>query len=70
MILVIFCFALFSGRAGFHKKRTLAINHLMQRLETPLSTISVAAEALRNARVAHDMREIHYYQQVIKTPPA
>jgi hypothetical protein len=65
MILVIFCCALISGGTGFYRKRTNAINNLMQQLETPLSTVSVAAEALRHARVVRDLRKISYYQQVI-----
>lgn len=65
MILVIFGCAVISGRTGFYNEQTNAVNHLIQQLETPLSTVSVAAEALRNARVTHNPREITYYQQVI-----
>jgi hypothetical protein len=38
---------------------------MMQQLETPLSTVSVAAEVLRNVRVMHDLGKMNYYQQII-----
>ncbi|THU30743.1 hypothetical protein FAM09_29525 [Niastella caeni] len=49
----------------FYDRRAKVIKYMMQQLETPLSTISVAAEALRNARVMHDSGKTKYYQQVI-----
>jgi hypothetical protein len=42
-----------------------AIQNIMQQLEAPLSTVSVAADALRNARVMHDPGKVDYYQQII-----
>ena len=68
MIMAIFCYAFILGEWGqqlFYDKRTNALQNMMKQLETPLSTVSVAAEALRNARVMHDSRKINYYQQII-----
>jgi two-component system phosphate regulon sensor histidine kinase PhoR len=68
MIMAIFCYAFILGERRqqlFYDKRTTAIQNMMKQLETPLSTVSVAAEALRNARVMHDSRKINYYQQII-----
>lgn len=68
LLLVIFCSAFLLGDPNqelFYDRRTLLIRKMMQQLEVPLSTVSVAAEALRNARVANDSGKINYYQQVI-----
>jgi two-component system, OmpR family, phosphate regulon sensor histidine kinase PhoR len=68
MIMAIFCYAFIVGERRqqlFYDKRTNALRNMMKQLETPLSTVSVAAEALRNARVMHDSRKINYYQQII-----
>ncbi len=68
MVMAIFCYAFILGERRqqlFYDKRTTAIQNMMKQLETPLSTVSVAAEALRNARVMHDARKINYYQQII-----
>ena len=48
-----------------YDNRTLLVRTMMQQLEVPLSTMSVAAEALRNAKVMHDEVKINYYQQVL-----
>jgi two-component system phosphate regulon sensor histidine kinase PhoR len=66
--LAIFCCAVLFGEQRpqlFYDRRTKAIQAMMQQLETPLSTVAVAAEALRNASVMHDRRKTNYYQQVI-----
>jgi two-component system, OmpR family, phosphate regulon sensor histidine kinase PhoR len=68
MIMAIFCYAFILGERRqqlFYDSRTNALRNMMKQLETPLSTVSVAAEALRNARVMHDSRKINYYQQII-----
>jgi signal transduction histidine kinase len=68
MIMAIFCYAFILGERRqqlFYDKRTNALRNMMKQLETPLSTVSVAAEALRNARVMHDSGKINYYQQII-----
>ena len=64
----IFCCAVIFGERRqqlFYKHRTKAIQLMMQQLETPLSTVAVAAEALRNANVMRDPRKSNYYHQVI-----
>ena len=65
--LAIFCCAVLLGerRQLFYDQRKKAIQSMMQQLETPLSTVAVAAEALRNASVMRDPRKTNYYQQVI-----
>jgi signal transduction histidine kinase len=68
MVMAIFYYAFILGERRqqlFYDKRTNALRNMMKQLETPLSTVSVAAEALRNARVMHDSRKINYYQQII-----
>lgn len=68
MMLVIFCCVFILGERRqqlFYDNRTNAITNMMKQLETPLSTMSVAAEALRNTRVMHDSGRINYYQQII-----
>jgi hypothetical protein len=66
--LAIFCCAVLLGERRqqlFYEHRRKAIQSMMQQLETPLSTVAVAAEALRNASVMRDPRKTNYYQQVI-----
>jgi two-component system phosphate regulon sensor histidine kinase PhoR len=68
MMLAIFCFTFILGERRqqlFYDNRTNAIRNMMKHLETPLSTVSVATEALRNDRVMHDSRKMNYYQQII-----
>ena len=68
MILVIFCCTFIWGERRqqlFYDNRTNVIKNMMKQLETPLSTMSVAAEALRNDKVMHDSRKTSYYQQII-----
>ena len=68
MILAIFCCATILGKPGqqlFYTQRRNAIQKMMQQLETPLSTVSVAAGALCHARVMRDAGKIKFYQQVI-----
>jgi len=68
MVLVIFCCASFWGgrrQQLLYDNRAHSIKNMLQHLETPLSTMSVAAEALRNARVMSDTIKINYYQQII-----
>jgi hypothetical protein len=48
-----------------YENRTNVIKNMMQQLETPLSTVSVAAEALCHARVMQDSKKMNYYQQII-----
>ncbi len=68
MILAIFCSAsYFAGRRQqtLYDNRSKAIQDILQQLEAPLATVSVAADALRNARVMHDPGKVNYYQQII-----
>jgi len=68
MITAIFCYATFlNGRRRqlFYDNKTDLIRNLIQQLETPLSTISVAVEALRNRKVMHNSEKRNYYQQII-----
>lgn len=68
MIMAIFWFTVIwheRRQQLFYKKRSNAIKNMIQQLETPLSTVSVAAEALRNARVMHDPGKTNYFKQVI-----
>ena len=68
MIIAIYCYAFILGewrQQLFYDARTNVIKNMMKQLETPLSTVSVAAEALRNDQVMHDSRKINYYQQII-----
>jgi hypothetical protein len=72
LLMIMIC-AIFYSATYFSKKertarfdnRTKLVHNMMQQLESPLSTMSVAADALRNARVMHDERKINYYQQII-----
>ena len=60
MILAIFCSTSFIGakrQQVLYDDRTVVIKNMMQQLEAPLSTVSVAADALRNARVKHRSEE-------------
>jgi signal transduction histidine kinase len=66
--LAIFCCAVLLGERRqqlFYNHRSKAIQLMMQQLETPLSTVAIAAEVLRNASVMHDPRKSNYYHQVI-----
>jgi len=68
MLVAIFWVAIIVGdrrQRLFYDNREKLIKYLMQQLETPLSTMSVAAEALRNKTVMHDPGQTSYYQQVI-----
>lgn len=68
MILAIFYFAIILGdrrQQLFYEKREKIIQYMMQQLETPLSTVSVATEALRNTNVMQDTSKTNYYQQII-----
>jgi two-component system phosphate regulon sensor histidine kinase PhoR len=67
MIMTIFvcAFMLVTPKQPLYDSRTLVIQHMMQKLEAPLSTVSVAADALRNAKVKLDPRQVNYYQQII-----
>lgn len=67
-VLAIFClaFTISERKQEFYEHSTNAIKNMMQQLETPLSTVAVAAEALHNAQVMHDSAKINYYQQIIQ----
>lgn len=52
-------------RLSRYDNRTSLVRNMMQQLESPLTTMSVAAEALRSAKVRHDEGKINYYQQVL-----
>jgi two-component system phosphate regulon sensor histidine kinase PhoR len=68
MIAAIFCYFAIWGewrQQLFYDKRSVVIKNMIQQLETPLSTVSVAAEALRNAQVMLNAEKTNYYQQVI-----
>lgn len=53
------------GRLSVYDNRTKLVKNMMQQLEAPLSAMSVATEALRNAKVMHDEVKINYYQKII-----
>lgn len=53
------------GRLSVYDNRTKLVKNMMQQLEAPLSTMSVATEALRNAKVMQDEVKINYYQKII-----
>lgn len=68
MITVIFYYAAIlstRNQQRYFDNRTKVIKHMLQQLEAPLSTVSVAAEALRNARVMQDAAQVNYYQRII-----
>lgn len=68
LLVVVFCFTfimLGQRQRLLYENRTNVIKDMVQQLGTPLSTVSVAVEALRNEGVMHDSRKINYYQQVI-----
>ncbi|MBO9203002.1 MULTISPECIES: histidine kinase dimerization/phospho-acceptor domain-containing protein [Niastella] len=68
LLLIVFCYGfLMMGRKQqlLYDNRTTIIKDMLQQLETPLSTVSVAVEALRNDGVMHDSKKINYYQQII-----
>jgi two-component system phosphate regulon sensor histidine kinase PhoR len=68
MMLATFCCAVVlieRKQQLLYENRTNVIRDMMRQLETPLSTVSIAVEALRDARVMHDSGKINYYQQVI-----
>lgn len=54
-----------SRRQQLYNNRTADIERMIQQLETPLSTVSVAAQALGDAKVLNDTDKITYYQQII-----
>lgn len=58
-------YRLVSRRQRLYNDRTRDIEKMVQQLETPLSTVSIAAQALANAKVMNDTAQISYYQQVI-----
>lgn len=73
VLLTIMIIAIFGSVSYFSYKstqsaygnRTKLVKNMMQQLEAPLSTVSVAADALRNAKVMHDEGKVNYYQQII-----
>lgn len=65
MMLTVFCCAIISGGQLFYARKDTLFVNMLQRLETPLTTVSIAAEALRNTRVMHDLTRFRFYQQVI-----
>ena len=68
MMVLILCSASLLGakdQPSHHDEKSDAIKIVMQQLEEPLSTVSVAADALRNDKVMHDPGKISFYQQVI-----
>lgn len=54
-----------SRRQQLYNNRSADIERMIQQLETPLSTVSVAAQALGDAKVLNDTDMITYYQQII-----
>ncbi|WP_207511014.1 hypothetical protein [Longitalea luteola] len=67
-VLAILCltYIISERKQAFYENSTNVIKNMMQQLETPLSTVSVAAEALHNAQVMRDSAKINYYQQIIQ----
>ncbi len=68
MMMLIFFSASLAGakdQGTPHDEKSTAIKYMMQQLEEPLSTVSVAADALRNDKVMHDPGKISYYQNII-----
>lgn len=58
-------YRLVSRRQQLYNDRIHDIERMVEQLETPLSTVSVAAQALANNKVMNDTAQISYYQQVI-----
>jgi hypothetical protein len=68
MIMAVFCsvyYFNYKSRQSAYGQRTALVKNMMQQMESPLSTVSVAADALRNAKVMHDEVKVNYYQQII-----
>jgi len=60
-------YRLVSHRQRLYNDRTRELEKMVQQLETPLSTVSIAAQALAYAKVMNDTAQISYYQQVINS---
>jgi hypothetical protein len=65
MVLVIFYQGILLNNQKWINSRTDSVVQLMQQLETPLNTLSAAAEALGNDTVMANAAKRDYYQQVI-----
>ena len=68
MISAVFCSASFFAwrkQQTLYDSRSKLIQNMMQQLEAPLSTVSLAADALRNTKVMHDPGKVDYYQQIL-----
>jgi two-component system, OmpR family, phosphate regulon sensor histidine kinase PhoR len=42
------------------------INNMTHEFKTPLATISLAVDAMKNEKVLHDQEKIHYFRSIIK----
>lgn len=69
MVIVVFWCALILNRRRrqycYDNRTDDIVRHLVQQLETPLSTMSVAVEALGNDKVMYNSEKRHFFQQAI-----
>ena len=73
MVIAVFCCALILDRRRrqlHYDNRADIISHLMQQLEIPLSTMSVAIEALQNDKVIYNSEKRQFYQEIINAENA
>ena len=70
MVITVFCYALIldKRRAQLsNENRTDLVLRLTQQLENPLSSMSVALEALANDKVIYNPEKRQFYQEIINT---
>ena len=73
MVIAVFCCALILDRRRrqlHYDNRADIISHLMQQLEIPLSSMSVAVEALQNDKVIYNSEKRQFYQEIINAENA
>ena len=49
----------------FYANRIYSVENMLAQLETPISTVSVAAEALHNEQVMRDPEKMNFYKRII-----
>jgi hypothetical protein len=68
MVITVFCSALILGKRReqlYNDNRTDIVLRLTQQLEIPLSSMSVALEALANDKVIYNSEKRQFYQEII-----
>jgi hypothetical protein len=68
MVIAVFCYALTLNKRKqqlYYYNRTDIVLDLVQQLEIPLSTMSVAVEALGNDKVMYNSEKRHFFKQAI-----